>query len=67
MNVTVNKKPVELPVSAGITDLIQQLNLPSAQGIAIAVNQQVIPKSEWNTCILKDNDEILLIRATQGG
>ena len=67
MNVTVNKKPVELPVSAGITDLIQQLNLPSAQGIAIAVNQQVIPKSEWSTCILKDNDEILLIRATQGG
>ena len=67
MNVTVNKKPVELPVSAGITDLIQQLNLPSAQGIAIAVNQQVIPKSEWNTCVLKDNDEILLIRATQGG
>jgi sulfur carrier protein len=67
MNVTVNKKPVELPVLAGITDLIQQLNLPSAQGIAIAVNQQVIPKSEWNTCILKDNDEILLIRATQGG
>jgi sulfur carrier protein len=67
MNVTVNKKPVELPVSAGITDLIQQLNLPSAQSIAIAVNQQVIPKSEWNTCILKDNDEILLIRATQGG
>ena len=67
MNVTVNKKPVELPVSAGITDLIQQLNLPSAQGIAIAVNQQVIPKSEWNTCILKDDDEILLIRATQGG
>lgn len=41
--------------------------MPSTQGIAIAVNEQVIPKAEWATRLLQDKDEVLLIRATQGG
>jgi len=67
MNVIVNNKIVELPDASGITALLEQLKLPSPQGIAIAVNEQVVPKSEWHGCVLKHNDQILLIRATQGG
>lgn len=67
MNVIVNNKTVELPDASGINALLQQLNLSSPQGIAIAVNEQVIPKSDWQSCVLKDNDAVLLIRATQGG
>ena len=67
MNVIVNNKPVTLPDASGIDALLAQLNIPSPQGIAIAVNEQVVPKSEWNSCVLKDNDAVLLIRATQGG
>jgi sulfur carrier protein len=67
MNVIVNNKSVELPDASGIHALLQQLNLSSPQGIAIAVNEQVVPKSEWESCVLKDNDAVLLIRATQGG
>ena len=67
MNVIVNNKTVELPDASGIAALLEQLNLSSPQGIAIAVNEQVVPKSEWERCVLKHNDQILLIRATQGG
>jgi len=67
MNVIVNNKSVELPDASGINALLQQLNLTSLQGIAIAINEQVVPKSEWESCVLKDNDAVLLIRATQGG
>jgi len=67
MNVIVNNKSVELPDASGIKALLQKLNLTSPQGIAIAVNEQVVPKSEWESCVLKDNDAVLLIRATQGG
>lgn len=67
MNVIVNNKTVELPDASGINALLAQLNIASPQGIAIAVNEQVVPKSEWQSCVLKDNDAVLLIRATQGG
>ena len=67
MNVIVNNKSVELPDASGIKALLQKLNLTSPQGIAIAVNEQVVPKSDWESCVLKDNDAVLLIRATQGG
>lgn len=67
MNVIVNNKTVELPDASGINALLVQLNIASPQGIAIAVNEQVVPKSDWQSCVLNDNDQILLIRATQGG
>lgn len=37
------------------------------KGIAVAVNNQVIPKQQWDTTPLKQNDNILIITATQGG
>jgi sulfur carrier protein len=36
-------------------------------GIAIAVNETVIPKSDWTNYLLKENDNLLIIKATQGG
>ncbi len=36
-------------------------------GIAVAVNQQVVPRTEWINTELKENDQVLIIRATQGG
>ncbi|RKS96816.1 sulfur carrier protein ThiS [Chryseobacterium defluvii] len=37
------------------------------KGIAIALNNRIIPRSDWATTILKDQDSILIITATQGG
>lgn len=36
-------------------------------GIAVAINNTVIPKSNWNSHLLQETDEILIISATQGG
>ncbi|CAM2811715.1 sulfur carrier protein ThiS [Flavobacterium frigoris] len=36
-------------------------------GIAVAINNTVIPKSNWNDYPLSQSDEILIISATQGG
>lgn len=36
-------------------------------GVAVALNQSVIIKSNWNSQLLKEGDEILVIKATQGG
>ncbi len=36
-------------------------------GIAVAVNNVVVPKTAWNNYSLNPNDEVLIIKATQGG
>jgi len=43
------------------------IELENAKGIAIAVNDCVVPSSKWNACELKDDDKILVVTATCGG
>jgi|GEM_PF-2201477 len=39
----------------------------SFSGIAIAVNQVFIPKPKYDTCILKENDQLDLLSPHPGG
>lgn len=44
------------------------LEFPNKQnGIAFAINNSVIPKTDWATTVLSETDNILIITATQGG
>jgi len=63
MNIYVNSKLMELAGQAKITDALTTLNITSQKGIAIAVNNNVVPKSEWDTYILQEEDKITLIKA----
>ena len=45
MKVQVNNKEVKITDASTITQLTEQLELPS-QGIAIAVNNKMIPRTE---------------------
>ena len=49
-----------------ITQLTAQLELP-AQGIAIAVNNKMIPRTEWERFSLQENDQLVIIKAACGG
>ena len=46
MKVQVNNKEVEMTLDSTLTQLTAQLELP-VQGIAIAVNNKMIPRTEW--------------------
>ena len=37
------------------------------KGVAVALNQRVIPKPQWSETKLNNQDNILLLTATQGG
>ena len=50
-----------------LTDLFKSLKIDAMKGVAVALNNAVIPRSEWNNYIIKQNDKLLLIKATQGG
>lgn len=67
MNIYVNDKPTEVKQDTSINSLLKLMNVESSQGIAIGINDQVIPRNEWELNLLKENDKVLLIRASQGG
>ncbi|MES2863343.1 MAG: sulfur carrier protein ThiS [Bacteroidota bacterium] len=50
---------------------VQQLldiEMPQKQnGIAVAIDNHVIPKNNWENHFLTDSENILIISATQGG
>jgi sulfur carrier protein len=50
-----------------LSSILIELNFSELQGIAVAVNQEVISQLEWETYSLYEKDEIILIQATQGG
>ena len=66
MKVQVNNKEVEISPSSTITQMATQLELPT-QGIAIAVNNQMIPRTEWEHFSLTENDNLVIIKAACGG
>ena len=41
-------------------------NIPES-GIAVAVNGDVVPKTDWESRIIADGDAIMVIRAFYGG
>lgn len=50
-----------------VLEFIQQLQLKDKKGIAIAINEEIIPKSQWETYFLSEADKIIIIHATAGG
>ena len=67
MIVSINNKDFVLNENTNLIFALEQNGIHSQKGIAVAVNNSVIPKNEWPTKILNENDKITIIKATQGG
>jgi len=67
MEITVNNKPVNVKPDLKLSEYLSENALNNARGTAVAVNECVIAQSEWQTVVLRENDKVLIIRATQGG
>lgn len=66
MNIKINGKETVLSGQT-IQDLLKSCDIQSTVGIALAINEVVVPKSDWDHTSLKENDAVLIIRPTQGG
>ena len=67
MEITLNDKTHSVSDNASLYDIVFSQLGDKQKGIAVAVNDSVIPKSNWETHIIQSNDNILIIKATQGG
>jgi sulfur carrier protein len=67
ITIWVNQEEQQYDASMTLLNLLQQLEKAEKKGIAIAVNNSVIPKNDWQNLQLKNQDRITIITATQGG
>ena len=66
MNIFCNGESRALPDSSTLQNLLQDLGCARA-GVAVAVNDAIVPMGRWNAVELHENDRILVIQAAQGG
>ncbi|MCL5266552.1 MAG: sulfur carrier protein ThiS [Bacteroidetes bacterium] len=67
MIIFVNEKEKRVRESQSLDSVLQDIGLQSTKGVAVAVNDIVVPKSQWDLCIVHENDRLTIIHATQGG
>ena len=67
MRVRVNNDPIEFNGENRLSVLLKELSMNEKNGIAIAVNAEVVPKKEWLDFLIRENDDIIIIEAAQSG
>lgn len=63
----VNNSAHEATDNQLLAELLTVLGQAQTRGLAVAVNDAVVPRAEWASQTVQPHDRILLIRATQGG
>lgn len=68
MKIHVNGEETTVHPNLNVHDLLIALEMdPTRSGIAVAVDREVIPKTAWQATELRENSEVEIIRAVQGG
>ena len=66
MVVKLNDKPYEIADGTMLDAFIENLDI-QLQGIALAIDFEVIPKNEWHNTTLIDGMSLMMIHAVSGG
>ncbi len=65
MKIFINNKEAETAATS-LAALAEELNLPE-RGVAMAVNANMVQRSEWESTAISDGANILIIKAACGG
>jgi sulfur carrier protein len=66
--ITVNGTEARLPAGARIADVLDELGVePGRRGVAIAIDGEVVPRTEWDTTSLAEDARVEVVQAIQGG
>lgn len=65
MKVNVNNKAVETSAST-LSQLVEELHLPE-NGVAIGVNNRMVPRGTWSDYQLSEGMSLVIIKAACGG
>ncbi len=68
MNVTINGEPRELPTGATVASVVELLDVtPGARGVAVAIDGEVVTRSQWPDTELCEGALVEVVAAIQGG
>ena len=66
MEIRLNGEAHALPEGGSVADLVRSLEL-AGKALAVAVNRQVVPRGQWEACLLKASDQVDIVKAIGGG
>ncbi|MFL9836247.1 sulfur carrier protein ThiS [Flavobacterium sp. ST-75] len=68
MELLINNQKKQFAQETLTIQALLDIESPQKQkGIAVAINNTVIPKTNWDSFLLNPSHQILIISATQGG
>jgi sulfur carrier protein len=65
--IRVNDANREVAPASTVGSLLRELGLAERQGIAVALNDCVVPRSGWTSRELREADCVVVLQAMQGG
>ncbi|MFO6425328.1 sulfur carrier protein ThiS [Motilimonas sp. KMU-193] len=66
ITIFINGQAQQVDATTKVIDLLSALG-HAEQGMALAINQNIISRSEWPDHVLQDGDDIALFQAIAGG
>ena len=66
MNVSVNGEPRTVAASTKLDELVATLTT-APSGVAAALNETVVPRTQWAATALSEGDRVEVLTAVQGG
>lgn len=66
MHIHFNDESILCPDDLTLAMLLEQLSLLKP-GVALAINQRIVPREQWENHLLNNGDQILLFQAIAGG
>jgi sulfur carrier protein len=66
IGLTVNGAVTEVDPDATVASLVKLLGR-DPRGVAVAVNEAVVPRRAWSATALRPGDRVEVLRAAQGG
>lgn len=66
MRLMVNGTARAMADPTDVAGLVAQLTA-AERGVAVAVNGEVVPRSQWTAVALRDGDRVEVLTAAQGG
>ena len=68
MRIYLNGEELEVPEGVTLSELIKSLNIQVREvGFAVAVNEEVVPKSKYENHKLSEGDRVEIVHLVGGG
>ena len=68
MDLTINGKKQQIEDAGKLADVLKHIGVAIDRGgVAVAVNDRVVPRADWAGARLHAGDRVEIIRAVQGG